>query len=186
MECKNCGILNPADAVYCKNCGKRLDGRKNCPACGSVIDEDSVYCNACGARVDGKIVCKNCGTAHDGAFCPQCGSKSRAVGVNVKERASGASSQAAIKASKIINYVSLALVLAVTVLSIIFVCLTGVKVGSQEGESVSLGIFDYFGKEFSDAKDALSEITIGASSAYKASLYTPAVLGLISVIIGIE
>ncbi|MDE6075636.1 MAG: zinc ribbon domain-containing protein, partial [Clostridia bacterium] len=54
MQCKFCGTVNSDDAVYCKNCGKRLDGKKNCPACGTVIDVDSVYCNACGTRVDGK------------------------------------------------------------------------------------------------------------------------------------
>lgn len=183
MECKNCKTVNSDDAVFCKNCGTRLDGKKNCPSCGAVIEEDSVYCNACGARVDGKVVCKNCGTAHEGAFCPQCGSKNQGGGVKAEKRARASRAEVAIKTSRILNYVSLGLVLAVAVLAIIFVCLMGVTISAQDGESMSLGIFDYFGKEIQEVKDELSAGNY--FDAYKDALYLPAILGLISMIVSL-
>lgn len=184
MECKNCKTVNSDDAVFCKNCGTRLDGKKNCPSCGAVIDEDSVYCNACGARVDGKVVCKTCGTVHEGAYCPQCGSKTQAVGVKTERHANGATAKAAIKPSQILNYISLGLVIAVAVMSIIFVCFIGVTL-DKGGASESIGIFDYFGKEFEDAKSALNEIQGNYTAGFKDSLYLPAILGLISVIVSL-
>lgn len=183
MECKNCKTVNSDDAVFCKNCGTRLDGKKNCPSCGAVIEQDSVYCNACGARVDGKVVCKTCGTAHEGAFCPQCGSKNQTGAVKAEKRARVSRAEAAIKTSRILNYVSLGLVLAVAVLAIVFVCLIGVKIDAQDGESMSLGIFDYFGKEIQTVKDELS----GGDYfiAYKDAQYLPAIIGLISMIVSL-
>ena len=32
MECKKCSAVNPEEAVFCRNCGKRLDGKVSCPA----------------------------------------------------------------------------------------------------------------------------------------------------------
>ncbi len=185
MECKNCKTVNADDSVYCKNCGTRLDGKKNCPSCGSVIDEDSIYCNACGARVDGKVVCKTCGTVHEGAYCPQCGSKTQAVGAKAERRANSAPAKAAIDPKSILNYISLGLVIAVAVLSIIFVCLIGVTLDTQGSGSESIGIFDYFGKEFEEAKDALGEMNGAYTAGFKDSLYLPAILGLISVIVSL-
>lgn len=190
MECKNCKTVNSDDAVFCKNCGTRLDGKKNCPACGSVIDEDSVYCNACGARVDGKVVCKTCGTAYDGAYCPQCGNKTQAVVAKAERHTSATHGGAATKASKILNYVSLGLVIAVAVLSVIFVCLIGITLNASSefslGGDTSLGIFDYFSKEIQEVNDFFNAAgEIEYTAAYKASLYLPAVLGLISVIVSL-
>ena len=41
MECKKCSAVNPEEAVFCRNCGKRLDGKVSCPACDAMNDEDS-------------------------------------------------------------------------------------------------------------------------------------------------
>ncbi|MDE7306201.1 MAG: zinc ribbon domain-containing protein [Clostridia bacterium] len=51
MECKFCNTQNPDQAVYCKNCGKRLDGTTQCPACGGQISADDTFCIFCGANV---------------------------------------------------------------------------------------------------------------------------------------
>lgn len=63
--CKICGTYNIlADAVFCCNCGNRLDDEnssriaaneavgKICPACGFNNSEDSVFCAGCGTKMD--------------------------------------------------------------------------------------------------------------------------------------
>lgn len=34
MNCQFCNAENVDDAVFCKECGKRIDGKTVCPACG--------------------------------------------------------------------------------------------------------------------------------------------------------
>ena len=48
MDCLVCGTTNADDALYCKHCGKRLDGKQNCPSCGADNDIDALFCNKCG------------------------------------------------------------------------------------------------------------------------------------------
>lgn len=67
MECKFCSTENSDNAVYCKNCGKRLDGKIVCPLCGKTTDAGA-YCEMCGARIDGKVVCE-CGAIVEGNYC---------------------------------------------------------------------------------------------------------------------
>lgn len=51
MKCKFCGSENNDDAVYCKVCGRRMDGMISCPKCKKLIDEDSEFCNYCGTSL---------------------------------------------------------------------------------------------------------------------------------------
>lgn len=51
MICKNCETENPENAVYCKNCGKRLDGKQICPSCGKENPGDAKVCTMCGTRI---------------------------------------------------------------------------------------------------------------------------------------
>lgn len=48
MLCKNCGAENPEGAVYCHNCGSRMDGMRACLSCGSLMSPDYEFCTACG------------------------------------------------------------------------------------------------------------------------------------------
>ena len=51
MRCANCGKDNPEGAVFCSECGRRLDGMRQCPACGKLIAEGSKFCSFCGMNI---------------------------------------------------------------------------------------------------------------------------------------
>ena len=51
MECKACGTVNKDDAIFCKQCGVRLDGKKICKSCGAENDLDAKFCNKCGVLI---------------------------------------------------------------------------------------------------------------------------------------
>ncbi|MCD8200457.1 MAG: zinc ribbon domain-containing protein [Clostridia bacterium] len=61
MICKKCKTNNVEDAVYCKKCGYRLDGKMKCPSCGSFTAEGK-FCNYCGRQMPGTVRCKYCGS----------------------------------------------------------------------------------------------------------------------------
>ncbi|MCM1131564.1 MAG: zinc ribbon domain-containing protein [Roseburia sp.] len=48
MNCKYCSTENDEDAVYCINCGRRLDEKLICSSCGVENDVDSKFCKECG------------------------------------------------------------------------------------------------------------------------------------------
>lgn len=50
MKCYNCGEENLENAVFCKKCGRRLDGMAVCPSCGSLTPQDGEFCIVCGAN----------------------------------------------------------------------------------------------------------------------------------------
>lgn len=48
--CPRCGTENLSEAVFCKKCGKRLDGMSVCPNCGKLTPADGEFCIFCGAN----------------------------------------------------------------------------------------------------------------------------------------
>lgn len=50
MICARCGQENQQDAVFCKKCGRRLDGNSICPTCGKLTPADGEYCIYCGSN----------------------------------------------------------------------------------------------------------------------------------------
>ena len=52
MECYHCGQENNDEAVFCKQCGQRVDGKEQCPSCGQLIDCDSSFCEYCGFNLE--------------------------------------------------------------------------------------------------------------------------------------
>lgn len=52
MECKKCGATIDDNAIYCGNCGTRVDGKKVCKRCGKENEEYSKYCVYCGKALD--------------------------------------------------------------------------------------------------------------------------------------
>lgn len=51
MNCKYCNTVNDEDAVYCIQCGKKLDGKLICPSCGSENEDDATFCEKCGKKL---------------------------------------------------------------------------------------------------------------------------------------
>ncbi|MDE6471726.1 MAG: zinc ribbon domain-containing protein [Clostridia bacterium] len=52
MECYHCGQENDEEAIYCKQCGMRVDGKVECPSCNKLIDSDSQFCGYCGHNLE--------------------------------------------------------------------------------------------------------------------------------------
>ncbi len=51
--CPHCKTKNPEKAVFCVNCGKKLDKKLNvtCPSCGTENQEDAKFCVGCGENL---------------------------------------------------------------------------------------------------------------------------------------
>src|SRR5215469_3410412 len=47
MQCVKCDYDNPADALFCMNCGARIENR--CASCQTVNPLDANFCKKCGA-----------------------------------------------------------------------------------------------------------------------------------------
>src|SRR5262249_53315547 len=49
MQCPRCQHENPADAVFCQECGTRLE--MTCPGCGTANQLGAKFCKKCGRSV---------------------------------------------------------------------------------------------------------------------------------------
>ena len=186
-ECQFCHGENADNANFCKNCGKRLDGKILCPSCGRYIDGDSVYCEFCGARVDGKPVC-SCGEViEDGNFCPRCG---KPVGEIKYKPANAARGEVHAKkdrsrVKKVLEIVGTSLAsFAVVIAFIAAFCLrvtatsSGDNLSSVVGQTESASIFYYFGRAYADVADILAEMT-EYNGAYATGLYVSTILNTV-------
>lgn len=129
MNCKHCGTENPEEAVFCKHCGKRLDGEIFCTSCGKQLDGDSAFCIYCGQRI-GEVQAKPAVSAVKSAPPVE---QETAKTATVK---------------KALNYTAAGLVLALAVFSFIFVFFIGftASVGAYNVvEKESVDLFYYFG-----------------------------------------
>lgn len=192
MECKFCSTENSDNAVYCKNCGKRLDGKIVCPSCGKTTDAGA-YCEMCGARIDGKVVCE-CGAIVEGNYCLQCGRPSPKIKFKPATAKQRAAAYAAVDGDfvapwqKALKIVSASAAMLGVLMAFIFVFLIGVKAdlkGKAPSEisalfdlNLSEKIWYYFGDAYSEIQDSLLSMT-AYSGQYATSLYISAVFGTI-------
>jgi class 3 adenylate cyclase/tetratricopeptide (TPR) repeat protein len=49
MACANCKYDNPSDALFCEECGAKLE--QSCPACGGANKPGAKFCKKCGERL---------------------------------------------------------------------------------------------------------------------------------------
>lgn len=171
MECKYCNTVNTDDAVFCKNCGKRIDGKIACPACKKSIDADATYCNYCGKRIDGKKV--NEARSSSAAEASDNG--------EITVPRSG-------KWKTVLNYVGTALALFVAVIAHMFVFSVGFSannslLASQVSVNLNLddvSIYYYLGTVYEDiittANNMRPSSMVSGYSFIKPSLYIPTVI----------
>ncbi len=186
MICKHCSTKNAETAVFCKNCGKRLDGKKNCPKCSAQIDEDATFCSVCGARIDGKTVCPDCGAVYDGNFCPTCG---KAQVLNEKPADPLKTQKADSGWKKILSVVGLSVGFSAAVFAFIFMFFMGTSFNVAPAKyaeyvieamgsifkSGEFTIFDCFGNNF-EFVNTLEELPDGSYTLLSGACWFYAIL----------
>ena len=151
MICKNCETDNPDGAVYCMNCGMRLDGKRVCPTCGKETPADGKFCIFCGS--DTSI--KQKPAQYAAATKPQPAGK---------PQKSQNSQHAAAVAKTVFNKTALGAALACVLFSLIFVFLIGIVV-EVDYDSIfaatvkkTCGIKFFFGENFDNYHDMVDKI----------------------------
>ncbi len=189
MECKKCSAVNPEEAVFCRNCGKRLDGKVSCPACDAMNDEDSNFCIHCGTKLSNKSICPSCNTVYEGNFCPACGKTAPAQpqtrAHKAKQTVTPPAACETSKWRKILEYVGGGLAMSAVFFAVLFAFLIGVNVGNisnligANGVNVTMEvtIFDFFGKAYEDL-----DFTYYDSSLAFVELF-PTILGTLIVVV---
>lgn len=161
MNCPKCGTANPEDAVFCSDCGERVDGKKHCMKCGRLIDEKNLYCNYCGTRQDGKTVCKKCGNAFEGSFCPFCGEKEAEIAATAVAAAPRAAAKGS--ADKALSVVQTSLVFTGIVLLFVFsffIGITGSVVSSDATLKSTDSTFYFLIGTWKDVSAVLEELRL--------------------------
>jgi uncharacterized membrane protein YvbJ len=57
-KCNKCGTVNSKDAIFCENCGTKLDEslltekKKECKNCGYLNEENAAFCEDCGSSLN--------------------------------------------------------------------------------------------------------------------------------------
>lgn len=57
-KCNKCGTVNSKDAIFCENCGTKLDEslltekKKECKNCGYLNEENAAFCENCGSLLN--------------------------------------------------------------------------------------------------------------------------------------
>lgn len=187
MNCQFCNAENADDAVFCKECGKRIDGKTICPACGQTT-EIGTYCNRCGASLEGKTRC-SCGTVFKGDFCPSCEKPAVTPVARVEFARPAARSASGLDWRKIVMLVASA-VAVLGVLAVFVLCFfNGYKLNVNGSATTSIlpsgialstqeNIWHYFGGVYTAIKEALDGME-SYTETYFASTYALAIFGTV-------
>lgn len=163
MQCQRCGTENPADAVFCKQCGMKLS-EGTCPACGKTLPENARFCSYCGTPVPAQTA------PQQPAPKPRASAKSKGA------------------AQKVLGYVGNACAMMGALISFIFVFLIGTSIagtGTAPGiseiplEMQGSSLFDYFGRAYDSVAAALEALR-SYPSYYPTSLYLSTVFGTVA------
>ncbi|MCD8200458.1 MAG: zinc ribbon domain-containing protein [Clostridia bacterium] len=196
--CKHCGTENDDTAVFCKDCGKRVDGNTVCPTCGKMTEDDT-FCIYCGNPLDGRKKCVRCGTLFEGFYCTECGlpaggkkavrdgrlrfpQKSRPRPDTSFTERDVAAEENLSAWKKILSLVLVCVALAAIVTVFVLTFFTGavyevtgygLSVSGADMNTEKYTLFHFFGKAYSSIKEADIEGAVLASS------YTISVLGTV-------
>ncbi|MDE7330129.1 MAG: zinc ribbon domain-containing protein, partial [Clostridia bacterium] len=165
MICNQCGKDNTEDAVFCKYCGKRIDGMTVCPSCQKLIEDDSEFCIYCGHSLKNETL-------------PN-------TEIAIKQ----------VDKQKVVNYAVYAVTALLALLSIVFIFFIGIRQvhisSSGEVEYFDFDIFYYFKNAYKDYEqtlefynkwDNLSDVT----AICKASLLLPTILGTVISVVALS
>lgn len=186
-KCLKCG--NEFEGKFCPECGAKFIEPDACPKCGAKHPPEAKFCSECGARLDGKIVCYKCGALSDAgtAFCGECGTR---LGGAVKPQKDRAAVRDKVKFAIYLSGIICILLSALMGLAFAFAC--GVSgVDAETGKVVDTNLVYYYFKDVYEALDLtrqtlLSEYnwaSIGGAREF--ALYFPAVLGTVTVAVGL-
>lgn len=151
MECKFCNTENPEQAVFCRKCGKRLDGTALCPSCGGQISADDAFCIFCGADIKKTAPALIAGETAIAA----------AAGTADTPAAEHISGKGAQTAKKVLNYVANGTAILTAVLALIFVFFIGVTavIPLEPGtRTVTLDINYFFHDGYKNIEESLKTI----------------------------
>ena len=172
MNCKICGTDNPEDAVFCKACGKRLDGTAVCTACSASIPADSVFCPYCGTK--------------QGQTQTQEPVKAEPV-LQTGTTATVKTEKKSVKT--FLKFAAPAAALMTALLALIFVFFTGyvkttvITSGSNvSGSKVGVDLFFYFGDAYKAIAKGLEELDLAGtaySDYFATASYLPAIFGTV-------
>lgn len=193
MKCFNCETENPESAVFCKKCGRRLDGFAVCSACGKLTPQDGEFCINCGSNRNAPVHLMPVRFPAAAENRPSSGFRSREERAGTRAKAAAAGEVAAAeekprkalvkgKGAAIMDRISFFCGCAAALFGIIFVFLIGgvpvVEAGGvSAGGGVGFNLFYFFG-------DAFNSIPAGESVANQAAM-TGAILGLVCSVIAL-
>ena len=182
MECIYCGTENPDNAVFCKKCGRRLDGMGMCAACGKLTPADGEFCINCGANRNAPVyapVERKSKISYSVKAQATSSAVPRAEGDDAPVPLAGtdyisqtASPIVSERVTAILQKLSLAFAAALAVISLIFVFLIGctekITAGNVSADTVVNGfsIFFFFGEAYQStvvSDDLATLVTYGSA-----------------------
>ncbi len=175
MDCKFCGTENPDSAVFCKHCGKPMNGMFVCPVCGKESPADGAFCIYCGSR----LAPQSAALAEEAAIAQAAPAQTfepqpEQTADKGKDKTSPALWQ------KALTYAGGACALFAALCAMIFVfCIGCAAEGSALSETFGIqgiDLYYYFGDVYRDLQDAL-DATFRPSDFYTATLYIQAICG---------
>ena len=185
--CRFCGAENADDALFCNQCGKRMENV--CPVCGANLAENARFCSHCGTPVLTPAVSaatpngtSALGDAASRQFAPD--------GAPVRQGASDdARKRTAIAAQRVLGLTGNALALLAALTVFIFVFFIGSTVTGNAGLSgvVSSALTDlpannlwyYFKDAYADVEDLLAQSSFYPGY-YPTTLYLATVIGTVA------
>lgn len=180
MNCNFCGTENPESAVFCKHCGKPLNGMYVCPSCGQQSPADGAFCIHCGARLqplsDEPVQLKD-EPAPAPAAQPETAPSPVAAEAGTPKRTGVWKS--------VLTYVSGAGALLAALAAVIFVFCMSVTVSGDLSDMIGAfaditdsSIYYYFGDAYKDIETALASLESYSGFA-ETSLYLPVIFGTV-------
>ncbi len=156
MQCNYCGADNPEKAVFCKKCGRRLDGMAICSACGALTPADGEFCVNCGSNRNAPVY--SMPLRFPAASAASAGKANKAARAQKAASPAGSPAKEKGRGAVILGAISFWCAAAAALVGMIFVFLIGCTLGVNgvsSGVDTGYDIFYFFG----DAYNGLDALT---------------------------